>query len=259
EKLRELLIQEKPDLVFHLAARAGVRPSLQNPTLYMRVNVEGTTGLLQAAVLAKVKRVVMASSSSVYGNSASVPFQVSEKNLRPISPYGASKLASEAIGYSYAENYRLPVIALRFFTVYGPRQRPDLAIHKFMRLIDENKPIEMFGDGSTSRDYTFIDDIIEGVLASAEVEISTSEIPFRVYNIGSESPISLKEMISAIETVTGKKAQLIPKPEQTGDVKRTFADVTQSEKDFKYRPKESFAKGLEKFWSWYQTEKANRR
>lgn len=252
--LNEILTEIRPDLIFHFAARAGVRPSLQNPASYMRTNVEGTANVLEGAVRLGQARVIVASSSSVYGDDATVPFRVEEGPLLPISPYGASKLATEALCHAFAKSKGLPVIALRFFTVYGPRQRPDLAIHKFLKRMRDGQEIELFGDGSTSRDYTYIEDIIDGIVGASGLDLSHDRVPYRVYNLGSESPITLREMVETLERVSGIKARIKPLPEQAGDVKRTYAELSRSQRDFGYRPKYNFERGVANFWSWLRQQ-----
>lgn len=253
KKVNETLSFIKPDIIIHLAAKAGVNPSFIAPTSYVSSNVEMTTNLLEAAVKNKCERFILASSSSVYGNSSGIPFNPDEKNLHPISPYGATKLACEHMAYVYAKAYQLPCFALRFFTVFGPRQRPDLAIHKFFSQISRGEKIELYGDGSTSRDYTYIDDIISGIEATLITDSPSSEIPFKVYNLGSHHPISLKNLVTSIEEVIGKKAQISFRPDRMGDVTRTYADISKSTLELNYHPRTSFEEGLRKFWSWYKT------
>jgi UDP-glucuronate 4-epimerase len=242
-----LVAKTKPVAILHLAAMAGVRPSIEQPAYYARVNVEGTTHLLQAAVNHKVGKFIFASSSSVYGNLSKVPFSENDPVAEPISPYAATKRAGELLCYTFWHLYKLPIFCLRFFTVYGPRQRPDLAIHKFTRLIDAGTPIPVFGDGSTSRDYTFVDDIVAGILASLD-----RCDRYRVYNIGGSSPVTLSELIAAIETAVGKKAIIDRRPAQLGDVERTFADLTRAKAELGYEPRTSLAEGLSKFVAWFR-------
>ena len=236
----------RPWAILHLAAMAGVRPSIEDPAYYARVNVEGTTHLLQAAVKSGVEKFAFASSSSVYGNSPKVPFSEEDDVEEPISPYAATKQAGELICYTFNHLYKLPIASLRFFTVYGPRQRPDLAIHKFTRLISAGKPVPFFGDGSTSRDYTFVEDTVSGIVASIE-KIDR----FRIYNLGGSSPISLTELITELEKAIGKKAILDKKPAQPGDVERTYADLSRSSKELGYSPKISISEGLKRFVAWF--------
>jgi UDP-glucuronate 4-epimerase len=245
-RLAQLVARVKPDAVLHLAALAGVRPSIERPAMYARVNVEGTTHLLDAAVKNDVRRFVFASSSSVYGNNAKVPFAEDDPVAEPISPYAATKRAAELVCHTYWHLYRLPVTCLRFFTVYGPRQRPDLAIHKFTRLISDCKSIPVFGDGSTSRDYTFIDDIIAGVMSALD-----HCDRYRIYNLGGSSPVTLATLIEQIERAVGKKAIIDRKPAQPGDVERTFADLTRSKAELGYSPKTSIEQGIRRFVQWF--------
>src|SRR3989454_6365573 len=208
-RLDQLLGSVKFDQIIHLAARAGVRPSLLEPALYQRVNVEGTVNLLEAARLSGVKKVTIASSSSVYGMNSKVPFSESDPIFSAISPYAATKLAGEALGHVYHHVYGMDIVMLRFFTVYGPRQRPDLAIHKFARLIHFGKPIPVYGDGSTARDYTYISDIVDGVLAVAKKEFG-----YQIFNLGESQTVKLSYLIELLEKGLGKKAILDRQPPQ---------------------------------------------
>jgi UDP-glucuronate 4-epimerase len=235
------------DQVIHLAARAGVRPSLAEPALYQRVNVEGTVNILEAARLSGIKKITIASSSSVYGVNSKVPFSESDPIFRAISPYAASKLACESLGHVYHHVYGMDVVMLRFFTVYGPRQRPDLAIHKFARLIREGKPIPVYGDGSTARDYTYIDDIVSGVIACTEREMG-----FEIFNLGESQTTRLSELINLIEDALGTKAVIDRKPLQPGDVPLTYANIDKARRLLKYAPNTSMAAGLAKFAEWFR-------
>jgi len=235
------------DQVIHLAARAGVRPSLQEPALYQRVNVEGTVNLLEAGRLAGVRKFILASSSSVYGVNAKVPFSEDDPIFRAISPYASSKLACEALGHTYHHVYGLDVVMLRFFTVYGPRQRPDLAIHKFARLIDFGRPVPVFGDGSTARDYTYVDDIVSGVLACTHREFG-----FGIYNLGESQTVTLSELISLLEQALGRKAVLDRQPLQPGDVPITYADISKARRDLGYDPRTKIAEGIPRFVEWFR-------
>jgi UDP-glucuronate 4-epimerase len=246
-RISALIAKIKPAAILHLAAMAGVRPSIERPAYYARVNVEGTTNLFQAAVDHKVGRFLFASSSSVYGNASRVPFSEEDPVNEPISPYAATKRAGELLAHTYWHLYKLPIFCLRFFTVFGPRQRPDLAIHKFTRLIDQGKPIPMFGDGSTSRDYTFIDDIVSGIMAAFD-----RCDRYRAYNLGGNDPVTLKDLITGIENALGKKAIIERRPSQPGDVERTYADLTRSSAELGYKPKTSMAEGLRQFAQWYR-------
>ena len=237
------------DQVIHLAARAGVRPSLEQPALYQRVNVEGTVNILEAARKTGVKKITIASSSSVYGVNAKVPFSESDPIFSAVSPYAASKLACEALGHVYHHIYKMDVAMLRFFTVYGPRQRPDLAIHKFTKLIDAGKPIPVFGDGSTARDHTFISDILEGILAC-----TNREFGFEIFNLGESQTIKLFELIAFIEDALGKKAIIDRQPLQPGDVPLTFADISKAQRMLGYAPKVKVDKGIPMFVEWYRKD-----
>ena len=247
-KINDLVHRVKPVAIFHLAAMAGVRPSIERPAYYTKINIEGTTNLLQAAADNKVGKFLFASSSSVYGNASKVPFSETDPVDEPISPYAATKRAGELLCHTYWHLYKLPCFCLRFFTVFGPRQRPDLAIHKFSKLIMQGKPIPMFGDGSTSRDYTYIDDIVQGVMAAFD-----KCDRYRIYNLGGNDPVSLVELIEGIENALGKKAIIDRQPMQPGDVERTYADLTRSTAELGYQPQTSMAEGLKKFAKWFET------
>ena len=242
-----LFASVKFDQVIHLAARAGVRPSLEQPALYQRVNVEGTVNILEAARLNGCKKITIASSSSVYGVNAKVPFAESDPIFSAVSPYAASKLACEALGHAWHHLYSMDVAMLRFFTVYGPRQRPDLAIHKFTRLIDAGKPIPVFGDGSTARDHTFITDILDGILACTRREFG-----FEIFNLGESQVIRLDRLIALIESALGKKAIIDRQPLQPGDVPITFADISKAERLLGYHPQVKAEQGIPRFVEWYR-------
>ena len=244
--LDELFGGVKFDQVIHLAARAGVRPSLAEPALYQRVNVEGTVNVLEAARLTGVKKITIASSSSVYGVNAKVPFAESDPIFSAISPYAASKLACEALGHVYHHIYGLDVVMLRFFTAYGPRQRPDLAIHKFAKLISTGKPIPVFGDGSTARDYTYISDIVDGILACTRQTFG-----YEVFNLGESQTVTLSRLIELIEAALGKKAVLDRQPLQPGDVPITFADITKARAKLGYAPQVKIEQGIPLFADWF--------
>jgi len=233
------------DMVVHLAAKAGVRPSIQDPAGYVNVNINGTVILLEAARAAGIKKFIFASSSSVYGNNEKVPFSETDNVDNPISPYAATKKAGELICYTYSHLYGMDITCLRFFTVYGPRQRPDLAIHKFARLIEQSKAIPVYGDGSMERDFTYIDDIIDGVVASMKQCQG-----YHIYNLGESRPVRLDVLIAELEKALGKKAIIDRQPEQPGDVKRTFADVQKAVLELGYQPKTHLADGLKAFVVW---------
>ncbi len=246
-RIKRLIDTVKPEGIIHLAAMAGVRPSIERPVYYTKVNLEGTTHLLQAAVESGVKKFVFASSSSVYGNNGKVPFSETDEVTEPISPYAATKRAGELICHSFWHLYKMPIACLRFFTVFGPRQRPDLAIHKFARMIHFGQTLPVFGDGSTSRDYTFIDDIVSGVLASYDRNAG-----YRIYNLGGSDPVTLSDLIAGIEKAMGQTAKIDRRPAQPGDVERTFADVSRSRAELGYEPKTRMEEGLRKFAEWFK-------
>lgn len=239
--------REPVDVVVHLAARAGVRPSIQNPVLYADVNVNGTVTLLEAARRFGVGRFVFASSSSVYGNQPKVPFHEDDLVDHPVSPYAATKRAGELLCHTYHHLYGLPMTCLRFFTVYGPRCRPDLAIAKFARLLIDDKPIPMFGDGSMRRDFTFIDDIVDGIV-SAMAHCGA----YRIYNLGRSDPVVLREMIETLSQALGVKPHIERCPEQPGDVQQTYADVSRAAAELGYQPKVNFADGIGRYVAWLQ-------
>jgi len=258
--LREIVAKVRPDAIIHLAARAGVRPSIEQPLLYDQVNVSGTVNLLEACREFQVSRLVFGSSSSVYGESRHAPFSEKQTDLHPISPYAATKLAGELYCYTYAHLYKLPVVALRFFTVYGPRQRPDLAIHKFVARIEAGKPIPIFGDGETGRDYTYVDDIVAGILGALRYDFgSTDGPPFEICNLGNSSPVKLSELVRLLENATGKKAVIQREAPQQGDVPLTWADVSKAGKLLGYRPQTSLEDGLRNFVAWYRATDPARR
>lgn len=235
------------DCVVHLAARAGVRPSIEQPLVYQDVNIGGLNVMLEAARSRGVRRFVFASSSSVYGNNKKVPFSEDDPVDHPISPYAATKKAGELICHTYHHLFGMDITCLRFFTVYGARQRPDLAIHKFTRLIEAGEPIPVFGDGSMMRDHTYIDDIIRGVVASID-----NTGGYRVYNLGESRPVSLSDLIAAIEAALGKKAIIDRRPVPPGDVQTTYADVSRAQAELGYEPRTHLADGLAKFVEWFR-------
>ena len=247
DSVRTVFGREKIDAIVHLAARAGVRPSIQYPRLYYDTNVIGTLHLLEAARVTGVQRFIFASSSSVYGASKTTPFSEEEHLTQTLSPYAATKIGGEFLCSTYSHLYQMRVVALRYFTVYGPRQRPDLAIHQFTRRIYAGQPIDQFGDGSTRRDYTYIDDVIQGTMAAIEYEGQYYDI----FNLGESETIQLKELISAIENALGKKAKVNPLPEQPGDMPLTCADVSKARKLLGYKPTTKLSEGLPKFIDWF--------
>lgn len=246
----DVLGRTRPDVVVHIAALAGVRPSIEDPGRYAEVNLEGFVNVLEAMRDAGTSAIVFASSSSVYGNNAKVPFAEDDPVPKPVSPYAATKRAGEILGETYARVYGIRMGMLRFFTVYGPAQRPDLAIGKFMRLIARGEPVPMFGDGTSSRDYTYIDDIIAGVLASID-RVCAAESGFsRIWNLGNSHPVELSAMIERIGRVVGREPIVKQLPMQIGDVDRTFADVTRSGAELGYAPAVDFDEGLRRQWAW---------
>lgn len=245
--IRKTFVDSKFDQVIHLAARAGVRPSISDPKLYYTTNIDGTYNLLEACRTHGVTRFTFASSSSVYGINKKVPFSESDTLERTISPYAATKLAGEQICSNYSYLFGIQCQCLRFFTVYGPRQRPDLAIAKFTKHILKGLPIQQYGDGSTARDYTYIDDIISGVIAASRFEKS----PFEIFNLGGSVTTTLSELIGMIESATGKKAFIEFLPDQPGDVPRTYADVTKSAELLGYIPRTHISEGIPKYVNWY--------
>jgi UDP-glucuronate 4-epimerase len=239
--------QDGVDVVVHLAARAGVRPSIENPGLYQDVNIRGTCELLEAARRHGVTRFVFTSSSSVYGNNDKVPFNESDNVDCPISPYAATKKAGELLCYTYHHLFNINITCLRLFTVYGPRQRPDLAIHKFARLMAADQPIPVFGDGTAQRDYTYIDDIVAGF--EAAIERCSG---FRIYNLGNHRPVSLNDLIAALENAMGTKAVIDRLPLQAGDVRRTCADIGRARAELDWAPRTALDEGLARFVEWFR-------
>lgn len=254
EAVKKIFEENNIDIVMHLAAMAGVRPSIENPVLYQEVNCMGTQNILEEMKAHNIKNLVMASSSSVYGNCKEVPFKESMVVDFAISPYAATKKANEVMTHVYHKLFDFNVIMLRFFTVYGPKQRPDLAINKFTRLMLEDKEIPMFGDGTTSRDYTYIDDIVDGIIRSCNY-VENNDNVYEILNLGNSSPVSLKEMIDVIGQVVGVEPKIKQLPMQPGDVDRTFADVSKAKELIGYNPKTSFKEGIENFVNWYKINK----
>lgn len=254
ESVKKIFEENNIDIVMHLAAMAGVRPSIENPVLYQEVNCMGTQNILEEMKTHNVKNLVMASSSSVYGNCKEVPFNENMIVDFAISPYAATKKANEVMTHVYHKLFDMNVIMLRFFTVYGPKQRPDLAINKFTRLMLEDKEIPMFGDGTTSRDYTYIDDIVDGIIRSCNYVENNNDV-YEILNLGNSSPVSLKEMINTIGQAIGVEPKIKQLPMQPGDVDRTFADISKAKKLIGYNPKTSFKEGIENFVEWYKINK----
>ncbi len=250
-EVKKIFDENNIDIIMHLAAMAGVRPSIENPILYQEVNGLGTQNILEEAKLHNVKNLVMASSSSVYGNCKEVPFREDMIVDFAISPYAATKKANEVMSHVYHKLNDMNIIMLRFFTVYGPKQRPDLAINKFTRLMLENKEIPMYGDGSTSRDYTYVDDIVDGICKSCDY-VMTHDNVYEILNLGSYNPITLKEMIETIAEVLNVKPKIKELPMQPGDVDRTYADIEKAKKLIGYEPKTTFKEGIKNFIEWYK-------
>ena len=237
---------EHVNAVIHLAARAGVRPSIADPELYASVNLDGTTRLLEASRRHGVQRFIFGSSSSVYGNNRKVPFAEDDPVDHPISPYAATKRGGELIAHAYHHLFGMDVACLRFFTVFGPRQRPDLAIHKFARLMAEGARIEQFGDGSSSRDYTYVDDIVEGIVRACDLVRG-----FRIWNLGGSTPVPLEELVRRIASALGVDARVERLPSQPGDVERTWADISRARHDLGWSPQTAFDAGLMRFIEWF--------
>jgi len=251
DHLKGIFQKNRVDFVIHLAARAGVRPSIADPLLYQDVNIRGTIVLLEACKAYKIKNFIFASSSSVYGENQRVPFTEEDLDIQPVSPYGATKRAGELLCYSYHHLYGMNIACLRIFTAYGPRQRPEMAIHKFTRLIDRGEKIPIYGDGSSRRDYTYIDDLIEGILGVIRYHKG-----FEIYNLGESQTTSLIELIKLIEGAFGKKADIEMLELQPGDVSVTYADITKAKRMLKYRPKVKMEEGIKQFVEWYRAQRA---
>ncbi len=250
ESLKSVFRENSFDCIVHLAARAGVRPSLKEPRLYAETNINGTMNLLELARENGVKQFVFGSSSSVYGENKKVPFSEDDPIFNPISPYAATKAAGELICHTYAHLHDMRIVSLRFFTVYGARQRPDLAIHKFAKLISAGQPIPVFGDGTTRRDYTYIDDIIQGVRAA----IDYNETSYEVINLGESRTVELRELISLLEAELGKRAEIDRQPTQPGDVPQTYADISKARRLLNYNPQTPIEEGIRKFVRWFLGE-----
>lgn len=246
ELVKQIFEENKIGIVVHIAARAGVRPSLEDPLEYVRSNIDGTINILENMKNFDVKKIVFASSSSVYGNCKAEKFSEDLKVTEPISPYAATKSACEQFLYTYSKLYGIQALCLRFFTVYGPKQRPDLAIRKFIELIEKDEPIQVYGDGTTMRDYTYIDDIIDGIVGA----INYDKTPYEIINLGGGSPVTLTEMIKTIEDILGKRAQKEYLPMQLGDVDKTVSDISKARRLLNYNPQISFKDGVRKFVEW---------
>lgn len=245
--LRQVFSEEHFDIVIHLAAKAGVRPSVADPRGYQEVNIAGTLNLLELAERNGIKKFVFGSSSSVYGPAATPPFK-EDAQLAPISPYAATKAAGELLAHTYSHLYRMNITCLRFFTVYGARQRPDLAIHKFARMISSNRPVPVFGDGNAERDFTYIDDILQGVLAAVDYDAT----PFEIINLGESHTITVNRLIELLETALGQKAIIDRQPPQPGDMPRTHADISKARALLGYKPATPIEAGIQKFVEWFR-------
>ena len=243
----ESISEDKPfDAIIHLAAKAGVRPSIEDPLGYQRANVIATQNLLEYAKMHSIKQFVFASSSSVYGINANVPWSEDDRVLKPISPYASTKVSCELMGHVYSKLFGIRFLALRFFTVYGPRQRPDLAINKFMSLIEEGKSIPVFGDGTSRRDYTYIDDILSGIIGALHYEKSN----FEIFNLGNDQTVTLSQMIDVIESTLGQKALIDRKPNQQGDVPQTWANIDKAKNYLNFNPAINFSTGIQLYNDW---------
>jgi UDP-glucuronate 4-epimerase len=250
KKLESIFSSQNIDTIVHLAARAGVRPSIQQPLLYEQVNVQGTMNLLELCRQYEIKDFVFASSSSVYGANENVPFRESDSVDNPISPYAATKKAGELVCYTYHKLYDISVNCLRFFTVYGPRQRPDMAIHKFAQLISDEKAIPVFGSGKSRRDYTFYSDIVQGIVGAIQ-----NCKGYNIYNLGESNTVELLYLIELIQDALGKKAILDFQPDQPGDVPITFADISKAKTELKYNPQINIEEGIKQFAEWFVQDK----
>lgn len=252
EKFDKIFKKYKLNVIIHLAARAGVRESIEKPLEFKDTNISGTLNLLELAKQYNIKQFIFASSSSVYGNNKKIPFSEADHVEEPISPYATSKRACESYCYTYNYLFKLPVIILRFFNVYGPRNRPDMAHYKFTKAILEQKPITKYGDGSTSRDYTYIDDIIEGIIACLDKKFN-----FEIFNLGNHTPITLNKMIATLEKVIGKKAKIEQKLIPAGDVMRTYANISKAKKLLNWEPKTPYKQGVKKLVEWFKDDNVN--
>ena len=250
-----LKLKGEVDAIIHIAAKAGVLPSLEDPTGYIQTNIQGTNNLLEFMKVRGIKKMVFASSSSVYGNNKSIPFKEADSVDEQISPYAFTKRSCELMNYSYHKLYELDILNLRLFTVYGPRQRPDLAIHKFVKLIDKGEPINMYGDGTTARDYTFVQDTVEGFVRALKYILDHDQV-YEILNLGNHSPVQLKDLINAIYEAMDKEPQVNKMPMQPGDVNITYADITKAQSLLGYNPSTSLEAGLKSFINWYNEQKA---
>jgi UDP-glucuronate 4-epimerase len=249
EALEQIFKNNKFDAVIHLAARAGVRASIENPSKYIQTNIQGTLNLLECLKETPNTKLIFASSSSVYGNITEVPFKEDMNITAPVSPYAATKLSTEAICYTYHHLYKINMAGLRFFTVYGSHNRPDMAHYKFTQAILEGKPITKYGDGNTSRDYTYVDNIVEGIIACINANLN-----FEIFNLGNNTPITLNQMISTLEETLNKKAIIEEKPIPQGDVMHTYADISKAKRLLNWEPKTPYREGVQKLVNWFQSQ-----
>ncbi len=241
----------KPNSVLHLAGKAGVRPSIENPQDYIDANISGTKNILEFMRIQQINNLVFASSSSVYGNAANFPVKEDADLSKPISPYAVSKIAAELLNYTYHHVHSLSVINLRFFTVYGPGQRPDLAINKFINAIKNDKPVTLFGDGSTGRDYTYVSDTVSGIIAAFNY-LQENRNVYEIINLGNNNPVLLIDLLTEVSNAIGKKPEIIYAPEQPGDVKLTFADISKAKNILNYHPKIGISEGIKKYVDWME-------
>lgn len=248
DNLRKIFSENKFTAVIHLAARAGVRASIENPSNYIQTNIQGTLNLLECLKKTSDTKFIFASSSSVYGNITEVPFKEDMNITAPVSPYAATKLSTEAISYTYHHLYNIPMVGLRFFTVFGPHNRPDMAHYKFTQAILEEKPITKYGDGTTSRDYTYVDDVVEGIISCLD-----KNSDFEIINLGNNTPITLNEMINTLEKVIGKKAIIKQEGVPAGDVIKTYANISKAKELLNWEPKTPYKEGVKKMVEWYSS------
>jgi UDP-glucuronate 4-epimerase len=243
------ILASKIEMVIHLAAKVGVRPSIEQPQAYIKANIIATQNVLNWMQIAGIKKLIFASSSSVYGNNCKIPFSETDNTDFPISPYAFTKKACELITYNYHHLYQIDVVNLRFFTVYGPRQRPDLAIRKFFELVANDQPITLFGDGNTGRDYTFVEDTVQGIWKATQY-LQKNENVYETINLGNSTPVKLTELVEQIYSIAGKKPNIVYAPMQAGDVELTYADISKAEKLLGYSPQTNLAEGLKKVYKW---------
>lgn len=252
DKVKDIFKSHKPDGIIHLAAMTGVRPSVENPHIYQQVNIQGTLNLLELAKTYSISKFIFASSSSVYGNQLTTPFSENDKTNYPVSPYAATKKSGEILCYTYSHLYKIPTVCLRFFTVYGPNGRPDMAPYLFTEAILKGKEIKKFGNGETMRDYTYIDDIVKGIVSSIDFDCT-----YEVFNLGNSNPVSLNTFISTLEKITNLKANVVTVNIPQGDVTMTYADITKANKMLNYKPTVTLEEGLRRFVTWFKEKRLN--